>query len=545
MDVGANIRLPYTLTKIQMRILDIIIRTQSRCIYSLVEAANGVGKTTSLAVGAAILAKKGVRIAVFCHTYRQISRVMCELRRVGGDLKAVVLGSQNSLCCADNVSSPRVVCRIRGLRRVCPYGRPAVDYFQWLLDSDEAVSEARRKGVCAYEAAWQSVREAQIVVAPQAYLLYENSWNKISGLVDGNFVLVDESHNLIYGGINVFGFPLVFESHAGREVAQILIRKKRWPRRKLLEKLGEKERFVANIQDEIMGALEKGDYSRCFQAVNELELIRLFWEADYDRVFIDQNQCSAYLGFPEEYLNRRLQIFSGGVFVSATPGSIETYRKMVYDRPLYVERLEAPYTKEQLKIYVVNDFTTRYSERTDESYMEVCRRILRLLEKTKSMGVYFPSYEYLNRVVLGLAENREASFRAGSSQIVELLYQGRRAVLSVQGGSEGEGSEIPGGLDLVLVVGLALPFPKSLLAVREKMYRGMGIVDAEQPAYISWATQKAVQAVGRVIRGPGDRGVGILMDRRFDYSAVRRSLPSWFRSYIVGSMGFERLMGSL
>lgn len=546
MSVETDIRLPYKPTKIQLRILDIILKTYNRHIYSLVEAANGIGKTTSLAAGAAILARRGVRTAIFCRTYRQISRVMEELRRVDMSLKAVVLGSHNILCCADNVVSPRTICRVRDLRGTCPYGRPTADYSKWLLDADELVLEARRVGVCAYEAAWQSIGEAQIVVAPQAYLLYENSWNKICRSIEGFFVLIDESHNLIYSGVSVFSFPLVFVSETGKSLVQIVSMRRRWSKKKLLERLGEKEVYVLKLKDEIKAVLGVKDYSLCLQMVNELDLMRLLWEADYDRIFVDQNQCNAYLGFPEEYLNRRLTVFSGGVFVSATPGSVDTYRKMVYDRPLYVERLEAPYSREQLKIYIVNDFTTRFSERTDESYMDASERVLRLLDKTQSMGVYFPSYEYLNKVVVKIEEsNHQAHFKADSSSLVELFYHGHRAVMGVQGGSESEGSEIPGGLDLVLVVGLALPFPKSLLAVREKMYRGLGISNVDQPAYISWATQKAVQAVGRVIRGPNDRGVGVLMDKRFDYKGVRGSLPAWFREYIVGSVDFEKLMSAL
>ncbi|RZL07308.1 MAG: hypothetical protein EOP40_16025, partial [Rubrivivax sp.] len=41
--------------------------------------------------------------------------------------------------------------------------------------------------------------------------------------------------------------------------------------------------------------------------------------------------------------------------------------------------------------------------------------------------------------------------------------------------------------------------------------------------------QKVVQAAGRVIRGPQDEGVVVLMDDRFQRSEVRRLLPAWWR----------------
>jgi Rad3-related DNA helicase len=536
-------RLPYTPTKTQIRILDVIFRTHERRIYSLIEAANGVGKTTCLATAAALLAKQGVRTTIFCMTYKQISRVINELKKIDADIKAVVIGSHNALCCSDNSATPRTICRIKSLRFSCAYGRPSADYLPWLFDADELVRESRAKGVCAYEAAWQSVNNAQIILATQAYLLYDNSWKKISRFVDNTFLLVDECHNLIHSGVSVFSFTLDFESPICKRVLQTLMSRTRWSKKKLLERLGDGESFLKNTEQEIKALINSKDNYLLWKIINEYSQIKLLWEANYERLFIRQKQCEGYLGYPEEYLNQRFRAFHGGVLVSATPGSIETYKRIVHDTPLYVEKLPAPYTKDQLKVFILNDFSTRYKERTPQNYIKVCERIFRLLGKTGNLGVYFPSYEYLNKIAGTIAERYPTiPFIVHSASLVELNHYGNRAMLSVQGGREGEGSEIPGGLDMVLVVGLALPFPKSLLMAREKMYRGLGISNPDEPAYISWATQKAVQAIGRVIRGPNDRGIGILMDRRFEYRHVLKSLPSWFQSYIWRSADFEQLM---
>jgi len=47
-------------------------------------------------------------------------------------------------------------------------------------------------------------------------------------------------------------------------------------------------------------------------------------------------------------------------------------------------------------------------------------------------------------------------------------------------------------------------------------------------AYLFPGLQKVVQAAGRVIRGPDDSGVVVLMDQRFGRSEVRRLLPAWW-----------------
>ena len=48
-------------------------------------------------------------------------------------------------------------------------------------------------------------------------------------------------------------------------------------------------------------------------------------------------------------------------------------------------------------------------------------------------------------------------------------------------------------------------------------------------AYLFPGIQKVVQAAGRVIRTPADRGIVYLIDDRFARPAVRRLLPAWWR----------------
>ena len=47
--------------------------------------------------------------------------------------------------------------------------------------------------------------------------------------------------------------------------------------------------------------------------------------------------------------------------------------------------------------------------------------------------------------------------------------------------------------------------------------------------YLYPGVQKVVQAAGRVIRAPSDRGVLYLIDDRINRSEVRSLLPAWWR----------------
>ena len=53
--------------------------------------------------------------------------------------------------------------------------------------------------------------------------------------------------------------------------------------------------------------------------------------------------------------------------------------------------------------------------------------------------------------------------------------------------------------------------------------------------YLFPGIRKVVQAAGRVIRTPTDRGVLHLIDDRFNQPAVRRLLPAWWRIKIGSS----------
>lgn len=48
-------------------------------------------------------------------------------------------------------------------------------------------------------------------------------------------------------------------------------------------------------------------------------------------------------------------------------------------------------------------------------------------------------------------------------------------------------------------------------------------------AYLYPGMRKVVQAAGRVIRTPEDKGVVYLIDGRFSRPAVRALLPEWWR----------------
>jgi DNA excision repair protein ERCC-2 len=103
----------------------------------------------------------------------------------------------------------------------------------------------------------------------------------------------------------------------------------------------------------------------------------------------------------------------------------------------------------------------------------------------------------------------------------------------VLGGAFGEAIDLPGTrLIGAFVATLGLP---QLNPVNEQMKLRLHDAFGEgyAYAYLFPGLQKVVQAAGRVIRGPDDRGVLYLIDDRFTRSDVRQLLPVWWRVQVA------------
>jgi DNA excision repair protein ERCC-2 len=119
---------------------------------------------------------------------------------------------------------------------------------------------------------------------------------------------------------------------------------------------------------------------------------------------------------------------------------------------------------------------------------------------------------------------------------------GRGVGFAVLGGAFGEAIDLPGTrLIGAFVATLGLP---QLNPVNQQMKACMHEAFGEGYAYtyLFPGLQKVVQAAGRVIRGPLDRGVLYLIDDRFARAEVRRLLPAWWQVKVLrqGDLGASR-----
>ena len=201
-------------------------------------------------------------------------------------------------------------------------------------------------------------------------------------------------------------------------------------------------------------------------------------------------------------------------------------------------RAIAPFSSEQIKVLAVTDIDTLYRRRL-QSLPQLCD-LIATLQRVHS-GRYLvamPSYEYLHH--LAQSPNRPDNFIAQTpamdeAQQLALLEQFRQASSAVlgivMGGVFAESLDLGVGVvDGVVVVSLGLP-PTDLIRSLSVNYfnSSHGSGWGEQVAYLQPAMTRVVQAAGRVIRGPQDKGVICLVDPRFADPAIARFYPEYWR----------------
>jgi Rad3-related DNA helicase len=243
---------------------------------------------------------------------------------------------------------------------------------------------------------------------------------------------------------------------------------------------------------------------------------------------------------PAPHLAPRFAAAHVVVLFSATLGPAQFQRDTLGLPPQspWVE-VPAPFDASQLAVHLVAGISTRWADRA-RSVGPIADLIA--AQYARQPGHYlafFSSYDYLQRVAQHLTEihpqvpawTQSAGMSEAQRQaFLERFTPGGRGVgFAVLGGSFGEGIDLPGDrLVGAFIATLGLPQVNPVneqLRLRLQQSFGAGF----DYAYLYPGLRKVVQAAGRVIRTPTDRGVVYLIDDRYARSQVRALLPAWWQ----------------
>jgi DNA excision repair protein ERCC-2 len=248
------------------------------------------------------------------------------------------------------------------------------------------------------------------------------------------------------------------------------------------------------------------------------------------------------------------------VLISGTLSPVESFRKLYFgDIPLTTLALPNAFPKENRLIACANDITTAYSMRQNKENTTKVLDYIRAFSALKgNRAIYFPSYQILEsyadlaaphlrgrRVFIEPRDAADAG--AALSAFLSLPLRGESGVMfAVCGGKWSEGLDYRGEmLNGAMVVGLPLaPFNR----VRRMMidyFRHKFGVEGEFLCYTLPAINRSLQALGRVLRTPEDRGVLVLAEKRFLENRVKNALPGWIQEEVIvcDAAGFREVTG--
>ena len=248
------------------------------------------------------------------------------------------------------------------------------------------------------------------------------------------------------------------------------------------------------------------------------------------------------------------KFFNQVVAFSATLKPFEFYSKLsgLDGGKLEVVEFLSPYSVTNRKLLVIPQISTSFKNR-EENYSKIAEAVLRISKlREGNYFIFFPSFTFLERVFDYFAAYTDFQIvkqtpGMKSLEISEVLRSLRSQaaptlVFAVQGGVFSEGVDYPGDM-LIGAFIVGPPLPHFDLAREEmKKYYDRTFGSGAEYAYVYPAMAKAIQAAGRVIRSEHDRGIIILMDRRFTQASYVQSMPT---DWVSDQRRYPEVSGSI
>jgi DNA excision repair protein ERCC-2 len=539
----------------------------------LVEAPTGIGKTLAVLVPALRALGEERVSTLFVATCRNTGKNTME------DAMRALLGPLTGLRALTLQAKDRV-CRVAGSPcncDECPLARGFYDRLPgalaalrneklWDVATWNRIAAEHR--VCPFAFSMRAAREADVLIGDINYALDPSARLEFLFGSPGHQIglLVDEAHHLpgrVRGMLSASLNPLVLRR---------LLLEAPSPHRNVLGK--EINRVIREIRTYLQEAVEENGWPReeaapptrvgvaCSRALEVLEhslaeapvregdpRMTLFQTlaafqsamqhgADAHVAYRENGALHWFCRDPGPWVRDRLSELACTVLFSATLQPMDSFRRTLGLPSDTTERvLPCPFNPDHLQITVEASFSLAYRNRTEETFFRLSETLIRLLsESRKNTLVFFPSYSMMDQVaarmpppdlVMGPIWVQPRGLQEEAArEFLEPFFQSGHAgsVFAVLGGALNEGIDLPGSaLTRVIMVSIGLP----LVCMEREILRdtfSRGGEDGFAMAYMLPGITRIRQAMGRVIRGPEDRGEVVLIDQRFDQPGYRNFL---------------------
>jgi Rad3-related DNA helicase len=238
-----------------------------------------------------------------------------------------------------------------------------------------------------------------------------------------------------------------------------------------------------------------------------------------------------------------LKPFAGTIMMSATLSPFEHYRKScgLEKTSVTITQAQTPWRDKAYDVAIDCRIDTRLRKR-ESHYETTARTIAALIQHNAGapVAVFFASYLYAENIQAYL-EALAPEFRIqGQPRGVDLAEQSSfidegllvaDALFLILGSSYAEGIDQLGGrVEQIMIVGPALPEVNLIQKKKMEDHASLSRDDAFRDIYIRPAMRRIHQALGRIVRAPGQSARVLLHCKRFAEDAYQCELATEYQS---------------
>ena len=541
-------------------------KTISRKKRLFIQAPTGIGKTLSTIFPAVQAMGAGKASKVFYLTAKTITRTVAEeafriLRSRGLVFTAVTITAKEKLCPMEKAEcNPEA----------CPYAKGHFDrvneavfdilHLEQEMDRETVLRYAEKYRVCPFEFCLDISSWTDGIICDYNYVFDPNVRLKryfADGASGDYLFLVDEAHNLVSRAREMYSASVYKEDFL--EVKRII--KGKSPR--LERQLDRCNKLLLSMKRECgdwqlledvtglaAGIMTAFSYMETFmeefpefperETVLDFyfclrDFLNVYEELDgHYRIYEENREDGSFLVRlfcvdPSRLLSRCMDQGASTILFSATLLPVRYYKTLLSgNQEDYAVYVNSPFPEENRLLMVAEDVSSRYTRRSPSEYRKVADYI-RIVTQSRpgNYMVFFPSYQYMGEIEEILEEEPlkadllvqgQGMGEAEKAEFLEEFEKERShslAAFCVMGGVFSEGIDLKEErLIGVIVVGTGLP----MVCVEQEVLKGYFDETEEKGFDFSYqypGMNKVLQAAGRVIRTPGDRGVILLLDDRF------------------------------
>ena len=244
-----------------------------------------------------------------------------------------------------------------------------------------------------------------------------------------------------------------------------------------------------------------------------------------------------------EYLSDCYPMFAASVGFSATLTPSDYFRDALgLGSDCRCLTLPPSFPEQNLQVCIADYIDTRYRERED-SIDAICESILRTCRvRQGNYLVFFTSHYFMQQVHRRFAElypeietllQERGVDETGQQEFLARFFEHDGTLgFAVMGGRFAEGIDYRGNALIgAIVVGVGLPQANHEQQLIQQDFAAMDL-DGFDYAFRFPGLIRVKQSAGRVIRDEQDRGVVVLLERRFRQSGYARQLPAHWRPKI-------------